>query len=70
VASSLQQALQLFTNRYTGGVDTFPQVITAQTTALSNGRNGVDIFRRRVDASVLLVKAMGGGWNVANLPKL
>ena len=67
---SAQLSLQIFTNRYTGGVDTYLQVITAQTIALSNERNDVDILRRRMDASVLLVKALGGGWNVANLPKL
>ena len=66
---SAQESLQLFTNRYTGGVDTYLQVITAQTIALSNERNDVDILRRRMDASVLLIKALGGGWNVANLPK-
>jgi outer membrane protein TolC len=66
---SAQQSLQIFTTRYTGGVDTYLQVITAQTIALSNERNDVDILRRRMDASVLLIKALGGGWNVANLPK-
>jgi NodT family efflux transporter outer membrane factor (OMF) lipoprotein len=65
-----QQSLELFTNRYTGGIDTYLQVITAQTTALSNERNDVDILRRRMDASVLLIKALGGGWNAASLPKL
>jgi outer membrane protein TolC len=30
----------------------------------------VDILRRRMDASVLLVKALGGGWDVSKLPKL
>jgi hypothetical protein len=30
----------------------------------------VDILRRRVDASVLLIKALGGGWKVADLPQL
>jgi outer membrane protein TolC len=45
-------------------------VITAQTIALSNQRNDVDILRRRMDASVLLIKALGGGWNAANLPKV
>ena len=66
---SAQESLQLFTTRYTGGVDTYLQVITAQTIALSNERNDVDILRRRMDASVLLIKALGGGWNVADLPK-
>jgi NodT family efflux transporter outer membrane factor (OMF) lipoprotein len=67
VASS-QESLQLFTNRYKGGVDTYLQVITAQTIELANERNAIDIQRRRLDASVLLIKALGGGWNVSRLP--
>jgi NodT family efflux transporter outer membrane factor (OMF) lipoprotein len=66
---SAQDALQLFTNRYEGGVDNYLQVITAQTTALANERNDIDIQRRRMDASVLLVKAIGGGWDTSQLPK-
>ncbi|HYU53715.1 MAG TPA: efflux transporter outer membrane subunit, partial [Gemmatimonadaceae bacterium] len=61
VASS-KDSLQLFTNRYRGGVDAYLQVITAQTTELANERNAIDIQRRRMDASVLLIKALGGGW--------
>jgi NodT family efflux transporter outer membrane factor (OMF) lipoprotein len=68
--AAAQDAVQLTTNRYTGGADTYLQVITAQTIALSNERNDVDILRRRMDSSVLLIKALGGGWDVANLPKL
>jgi outer membrane protein TolC len=67
VAAS-KDSLQLFTNRYKGGVDTYLQVITAQTTELANERNDIDILRRRMDASVLLIKALGGGWSVSNLP--
>jgi NodT family efflux transporter outer membrane factor (OMF) lipoprotein len=68
--ASAEESLQLSTNRYTGGLDNYLTVLTAQTIALSNERNDVDILRRRMDASVLLVKAVGGGWNVADLPKL
>jgi len=68
--ASARESLQLFTNRYKGGVDTYLQVISAQTAALTNERNQVDILRRRMDASVLLVKALGGGWNIADLPQV
>jgi outer membrane protein TolC len=67
VASS-KDSLQLFANRYRGGVDTYLQVITAETSELTNERNAIDILRRRMDASVLLVKALGGGWDVSDLP--
>ena len=65
-----QSAEQIFNNRYVGGLDTYLQVVTAQTTALNNERNDIDIMRRQMDASVLLIKALGGGWNVIDLPKL
>jgi NodT family efflux transporter outer membrane factor (OMF) lipoprotein len=65
-----QSAEQIFNNRYVGGLDTYLQVVTAQTTALNNERNDIDLMRRQMDASVLLIKALGGGWNVTNLPKL
>ena len=65
---SAQESLQLFTNRYRGGVDNYLQVITAQTVTLTNQRNEIDILRRRFSAAVLLVKALGGGWTVAELP--
>ena len=65
---SSKDSLQLFTNRYRGGVDTYLQVITAETIELANERNAIDILRRRMDASVLLVKALGGGWNTSKLP--
>jgi NodT family efflux transporter outer membrane factor (OMF) lipoprotein len=67
--ASAQESLQLFTSRYEGGVDNYLQVITAQTIALANERNDIDIQRRRMDASVLLVKAVGGGWDTSQLPK-
>jgi NodT family efflux transporter outer membrane factor (OMF) lipoprotein len=67
---SAQQSVDLFKTRYEGGVDTYLQVVTSQTTALANQRNDIEITRRRLDASVLLIKALGGGWTTAQLPKL
>ena len=59
--ASAEQSLDLFQTRYEGGVDTYLQVVTWQTAALNNQRNDLDILERRLDASVLLVKALGGG---------
>jgi outer membrane protein TolC len=68
--SSAAQSVVLFETRYEGGVDTYLQVVTWQTDALSNQRNDIDIMQRRLDASVLLIKALGGGWDRAKLPQL
>jgi NodT family efflux transporter outer membrane factor (OMF) lipoprotein len=67
---SAEQSLDLFQTRYEGGVDTYLQVVTWQTAALNNQRNDLTIMQRRLDASVLLIKAMGGGWDTSKLPKL
>ena len=66
--AAAQESERIFDNRYVGGLDTYLQVITAQTTALNNERNDIDILRRRMDASVLLVKVLGGGWDRSQLP--
>jgi NodT family efflux transporter outer membrane factor (OMF) lipoprotein len=67
--ASAQQSLELFDTRYKGGVDTYLQVITWQTALLQDERNDIEITRRRFENSVLLVKALGGGWNVSQLPQ-
>jgi NodT family efflux transporter outer membrane factor (OMF) lipoprotein len=66
--ASAKQSLDLFQTRYEGGVDTYLQVVTWQTAALNNERNDLDILQRRLDASVLLIKALGGGWDRSQLP--
>jgi NodT family efflux transporter outer membrane factor (OMF) lipoprotein len=68
--ASARNSEQLANNRYFGGRDTYLQVITTQTTALQNERNATDIQRRRLEASVLLIKALGGGWNADDLPTM
>ena len=66
--AAAQDSLRLSTDRYVGGRDNYLLVITNQTALLDNERNAVDIERRRMDATVLLVKALGGGWKTADLP--
>ncbi len=65
-----ERGVEIFTNRYQTGVDPYLQVVSAETVALQNERNEVDILRRRMDASVLLIKALGGGWDVSKLPQI
>ena len=68
--TAAQRSLELSTNRYTGGLVTYLEVVTAQSAALANERAAVDIMRRRMDSSVLLIKALGGGWDTTKLPNL
>jgi NodT family efflux transporter outer membrane factor (OMF) lipoprotein len=63
-----QQSLELSLNRYQGGLVTYLEVVSAQTITLQNESTEVDLLRRRMDASVLLIKALGGGWDVSKLP--
>lgn len=67
--ASAQQSLDLFNIRYEDGVDNYLQVITWQTALLQNQRNDIAIIQRRFEASVLLVKALGGGWDASQLPQ-
>jgi NodT family efflux transporter outer membrane factor (OMF) lipoprotein len=66
---SAENSLELSMNRYKGGLVTYLEVTTAQGIAYANERTEVDLLRRRMDATVELIKALGGGWNVSQLPK-
>jgi NodT family efflux transporter outer membrane factor (OMF) lipoprotein len=68
--AAAEHSLQLSTNRYKGGVVSYLEVTTAQSTALADQRAAVDILRRRMTASVSLIKALGGGWSSASLPSV
>ncbi|MGA8493685.1 MAG: efflux transporter outer membrane subunit [Terriglobales bacterium] len=65
--AAAEHSLSLSNTRYKGGVTAYLEVITAQTTALANERTAVQISGRRMVASVLLVKALGGGWDASSL---
>ncbi|EJL88342.1 efflux transporter, outer membrane factor lipoprotein, NodT family [Herbaspirillum sp. CF444] len=70
---SARLAVTLVTNQYKAGTVSYVSVITAQATALASERSALDILYRRMAASVLLTKALGGGWsdqNIADMGKL
>jgi NodT family efflux transporter outer membrane factor (OMF) lipoprotein len=68
--AAANRSLTLANNRYRGGVASYLEVTTAQNAALSSQRIAADILSRRLGASVLLIKALGGGWNAASIPEL
>jgi multidrug efflux system outer membrane protein len=61
------RALTLANARYSGGLVTYLDVITAQEQLLNNERLETQILGQRLTTSVLLVKALGGGWDNASL---
>ena len=63
-----RRSVQLTLNQYRAGIVAYLDVITVETTALTNERAAVDLANKRLSASVLLIKALGGGWDAAQLP--
>jgi len=66
--AAAQRALQTSTTRYQGGVATYLEVITSQNAALSNEVTSVNLLGRRMASTVLLIEALGGGWDASQLP--
>jgi NodT family efflux transporter outer membrane factor (OMF) lipoprotein len=68
--SAAKQTLELSTIQYRGGLTNYLQVIIAQTSALQSQRTAVQILTRRNVASVLLIEALGGGWDASEMPSV
>jgi NodT family efflux transporter outer membrane factor (OMF) lipoprotein len=64
-----QRSLSLSNTRYEGGVTSYLEVITAQNAALADEVTAVNILGRRMANAVLLIEALGGGWDSADLPQ-
>jgi NodT family efflux transporter outer membrane factor (OMF) lipoprotein len=64
-----QRSLDLSVTRYKGGVTSYLEVITAQSAALSDEVTAVNILGRRMANTVLLIQALGGGWDRSTLPE-
>lgn len=68
--AAAEHSLALSNTRYKGGVTSYLEVTTAQSAALADEVAAVQISGRRMVASVLLIKALGGGFDAASLSKL
>jgi NodT family efflux transporter outer membrane factor (OMF) lipoprotein len=64
---SARESLTITLNQYRAGTANYLAVVVAQATALSNERAALAILARRQTASVTLIKALGGGWDAAQL---
>lgn len=62
-----RKALEIANNRYVGGVTNYLDVITAQTTLLSNQRLETQLLGQQLVSTVYLVKALGGGWDSSDI---
>jgi NodT family efflux transporter outer membrane factor (OMF) lipoprotein len=69
-AKAAHDSLNIATYQYKAGTVDYLTVITAQATALANDRTVVDLLARRLTSSVLLIQALGGGWDASEVPNV
>jgi NodT family efflux transporter outer membrane factor (OMF) lipoprotein len=62
------RSLDITTTQYRGGTADYLQVLTSQTTLLTNQESAIGVLTSRMVASALLVEALGGGWDASQLP--
>jgi NodT family efflux transporter outer membrane factor (OMF) lipoprotein len=64
-----RESVALTLNQYKAGTISYLNVVSVQTAQLANERSAMTLMGRQLTASVALIKALGGGWNVAEPPK-
>ena len=67
--AAAQHSFDLSNQRYKGGVTNYLEVLTAEAALISDERTLTDLQTRQFAASVQLIRALGGGWDVSQLPK-
>jgi NodT family efflux transporter outer membrane factor (OMF) lipoprotein len=65
---SAQQFVDLEMGRYTTGIDPYVDVVTAQTTLLSDQETLATLHTQEMTSSVQLIESLGGGWDRSQLP--
>jgi NodT family efflux transporter outer membrane factor (OMF) lipoprotein len=63
-----QQAAQIAVNEYEAGTQAYTTVVTAQATLLGDQQTALTVQQDRLNASIALIEALGGGWQRGDLP--
>lgn len=63
------RAVQIALNEYQAGTQAYTTVVTAQTTLLGDQQTALTVRQNRLLSSIALIQALGGGWQMADLPK-
>ena len=66
--AAAREAVRVLNNQYLAGTVAYTSVIVAEQTALSDAETALTIRENRLVASASLIQALGGGWNVSELP--
>ena len=67
--AAAQHSFDLSNQRYKGGVTSYLEVLTAETTLIQNQRTAIDLRTRQFVSSVGLIRSLGGSWDTTQLPK-
>jgi outer membrane protein TolC len=67
--AAAQLAERLILNEYLAGTVDFTTVVTAQATSLADQQTAYSVTQSRLNASVLLIETLGGGWDQSQLPR-
>jgi NodT family efflux transporter outer membrane factor (OMF) lipoprotein len=65
-----RKTVTITSNEYAAGTVGYLELLNAQTVAINDERIAADLLGRRMVAAALLVKGLGGGWNLADLPRV
>jgi NodT family efflux transporter outer membrane factor (OMF) lipoprotein len=65
---SAQEYVKLETGRYQTGIDPYVDVVTAETTLLTDQQSAIDVQTQEMTGAVQLIEALGGGWDKSQLP--
>jgi NodT family efflux transporter outer membrane factor (OMF) lipoprotein len=66
---SAQRTFDLANRRYTGGVTSYLEVLTAEQILIQDQETAISLTTRQFQASVSLIRSLGGGWDSTKLPQ-